>query len=65
MILFRYTKTDGAEYISHLDLLRHLGRTFTRAGIKVGYSQGYHPHKLIYMSAPIGVGMKSLSEYCL
>ncbi|MBR1676427.1 MAG: TIGR03936 family radical SAM-associated protein [Clostridia bacterium] len=65
MILFRYTKIDGAEYISHLDVLRHIGRTFTRAGIKVGYSQGYHPHMLVYLSAPIGVGMKSLSEYCL
>lgn len=65
MILFRYTKIYGAEYVSHLDVLRHLGRSFTRAGIKVGYSQGYHPHKLIYMSAPIGVGMKSLSEYCV
>ena len=65
MILFKYTKIYGAEYVSHLDVLRHLGRTFTRAGIKVGYSQGYHPHKLIYMSAPIGVGMKSLSEYCV
>ena len=27
MIAFRYTKTDGAEYLSHLDLLRHIERT--------------------------------------
>ncbi|MDY2880287.1 MAG: TIGR03936 family radical SAM-associated protein [Candidatus Borkfalkiaceae bacterium] len=65
MILMRYTKTDGAEFISHLDMLRHLGKTFKRAGISVAMSGGYHPHMLVYLSAPIGVGMKSLSEYCL
>ena len=44
MIAFRYTKTDGAEYISHLDLLRHIDRILRRAGIEVGYSQGFHKH---------------------
>ena len=65
MILFRYSKTDGAEFISHLDVLKNLSRTFRRAGIKVGYSLGFNPHPLVYMSAPIGVGVKSYSEYCL
>lgn len=65
MILLKYTKTDGAEFLSHLDVLRHLMRTFRRAGIEVAYSQGYNPHMLVYMSAPIGVGVKSLSEYCV
>ena len=61
----RYSKTDGAEFISHLDVLRNFGRTFNRAGIEVKYSAGYHPHMLVYMSAPIGVGIKSYSEYCV
>ena len=65
MILMRYSKTDGAEYVSHLDLLKNFGRLFSRAGIKIGYSAGYHPHMLVYMSAPIGVGIKSYSEYCV
>ena len=65
MILFRYSKTDGAEFISHLDMLKNLSRIFRRAGIKVAYSQGYNPHLLVYMSAPIGVGIKSFAEYCL
>ena len=64
MIVFRYSKTLGAEYISHLDTLRHLNKTFVRAGIAVKSSQGFHPHKLVYMSSPIGVGLKSLAEYC-
>ncbi|MBO4323363.1 MAG: DUF2344 domain-containing protein, partial [Clostridia bacterium] len=61
----RYSKTDGAEFISHLDILRNFSRTFNRAEIEVKYSAGFHPHMLVYMSAPIGVGIKSFSEYCV
>lgn len=64
MIAFRYTKTDGAEYLSHLDLLRHIYRTLKRAGIKVGTSGGFNPHPKIYMSSPLGLGIKSVAEYC-
>ncbi|MBP5308978.1 MAG: DUF2344 domain-containing protein [Clostridia bacterium] len=64
MIVFRYTKTEGAEFISHLDTLRHLNKTFIRANIAVKTSQGFHPHMLVFMSSPIGVGLKSLAEYC-
>ena len=64
MILFKYTKTDGAEFLSHLDILRHIGRTTRRAGIKVALSQGFNPHMLVYLSAPMGVGIQSLAEYC-
>ena len=64
MIAFKYTKTDGAEYISHLDLLRHIDRTLRRAGIKVEYSQGFHKHPRIFMRNPLALGVRSVSEYC-
>ena len=64
MIAFRYTKTDGAEYLSHLDLLRHIDRTLKRAGIKVKKSEGFNPHPKIYMNNPLGLGVKSVAEYC-
>ena len=64
MILFKYQKTDGAEFLAHLDVLRHFGRTMRRAGIKVGFSQGFNPHMLVYMSAPMGIGVQSYAEYC-
>ena len=64
MIAFRYTKTDGAEYLSHLDLLRHICRTFKRAGINLKHSEGFNPHPKIYMNNPLGLGIKSLAEYC-
>ncbi len=64
MILFRYTKMDGAEYIPHLDTLRHIIRTLIRGKIDVKKSEGYNKHPKIFMSAPIGVGIKSKAEYC-
>ena len=64
MIAFKYTKCDGAEFISHLDLLRHIDRTLKRAKIKVKTSEGFHPHPKIYMNNPLGLGIKSFAEYC-
>lgn len=63
MILLKYSKLYGAEFISHLDTLRHLVKIIRRTGITVKYSQGFNPHMLIYMSSPIPLGMKSESEY--
>lgn len=65
MIIFRYKKDNGAQYISHLDTLRHIGKTLSRAKISVEYSKGFNPHKEIYMSPPVFVGLVSFSEYCL
>lgn len=65
MLIFRYYKKLGAEYISHLDVLRHVRKTLIRAKIPVEYSQGFHPHMLIYLSPPVFVGLKTESEYCL
>lgn len=63
MIAFRYTKTDGAEYLSHLDLLRHVERTLRRANVPLNYSEGYHAHPRIFINNPLGVGIKSVAEY--
>lgn len=63
MIAFKYTKTDGAEYLSHLDLLRHIYRTMRRAGITVAMSGGYHAHARIFLNNPLGVGVRSVAEY--
>lgn len=64
MLVFKYTKNNGAEYISHLDTLRHLSKIMRRADIDITKSKGFNPHMHIYMNAPMGVGIKSLCEYC-
>lgn len=63
MIAFQYTKTDGAEYLSHLDVLRHIDRTLRRAGIVIKYSEGFSPHPRIFLNNPLGTGIKSVAEY--
>lgn len=65
MLIFKYSKLMGAEYISHLDALRHIGKTLVRAKIPVEFSKGFNPHLQIYLSPPVYVGLKSQSEYCL
>ena len=64
MIVFKYTKTDLAQFIPHLDTLRHIERIIRRAGMEINCSQGFNPHSLIYLSAPMPVGVETLSEYC-
>lgn len=65
MILIKYSKKNGAEFIPHLDTLRHFTKTVRRMGIPMNYSQGFNPHVLVYLSSPIALGLKSESEYCL
>ncbi len=65
MILVKYTKTDGAEFVGHIDVIRHIGRTLTRAKIGVAYSKGFNPHRRINLSSPLPLGLKSVAEYCL
>lgn len=65
LILIKYKKVDGAEFIPHLDTLRHLIKTVRRTGIKINYSKGFNPHMLIFMSSPVALGLKSESEFCL
>lgn len=51
--------------MSHLDLLRHIDRTLRRAGIPVVKSEAVNRHPRIYLSAPLGVGIRSLAEFGL
>lgn len=58
----RFTKTGRAVYISHLDLMQTMQRTFSRAGYALKYSEGYNPHPLISIALPLSVGAGSLCE---
>lgn len=50
-------------FLSHLDILRIVGKTLRRAEIPVAFSQGFNPHPLIAFGPPRPVGMASRSEY--
>ncbi len=62
-VRLKYEKLDPIRFTSHLDLIRIFERTFRRAGIKLVYSQGFHPHPRIAYGPPLGMGYTSSAEY--
>lgn len=57
-----FKKTDRAIYISHLDLMRVIQRTFKRAGVPIWFTKGYNPHAYIMFSLPLSLGVSSECE---
>lgn len=49
-------------HIGHLDLMRAMQRALRRSGLPVSYSQGYNPHILLSLAAPLSVGMAGERE---
>ena len=63
IVVLRYNKCGNMKYISHIDLLRHFTRAFRRAGLVIEYSEGFNPHMLINLGAPLPLGISSSAEY--
>lgn len=59
---FILSKTGDMVYISHLDLIRLLGRSARRAQIKVDLSKGFSPHLKIKMKKALKLGVSSERE---
>lgn len=59
----KYEKRYSARFTSHLDLMRLFERSFRRAGVKLVYSQGFHPHPRIAYGPPLTMGYTSDGEY--
>lgn len=57
-----YEKTGRAKYISHLDMMRCMGRTLARAGLPVWYTQGFNPHIYMTFAQPLSLGVESHCE---
>jgi radical SAM family uncharacterized protein/radical SAM-linked protein len=57
-----YSKLGPATFLSHLDLVRHLPRTFRRAGLEIFYSRGFHPKPGLSFGPALGLGISSLGE---
>jgi len=58
----RYSKTQRAKYISHLDLMSTMQRALLRAEIPLQYSQGFNPHPYLSVALPLPVGLDSTCE---
>lgn len=57
-----FTKTGTAIWMSHLDLMRVLQRSFRRGGMLLKHSHGYSPHPALSIVLPLSVGVSSQCE---
>ena len=64
VLLFTFTKLEGAAFTSHLGLVQSLARAFSAAGLDLHYSGGYNPHPKIEFAQPLSVGVGSRGEVC-
>ncbi|MFW6381364.1 MAG: TIGR03936 family radical SAM-associated protein [Bacillota bacterium] len=63
LIRTKFAKMKPVRYISHLEVMDTLRRSFRRAELPVAYSQGYNPHIQLSMGQPLSVGMTGYGEY--
>ena len=57
-----FTKMGSTRHLSHLELGRVLNRAFRRAGLKLAYSQGFHPMPKVSFFSALPVGTESMGE---
>ena len=62
MSRLEFSKRGKAIYISHLDLMRTMGRAFLRAGLPICFSEGFNPHANISIALPLPLGHESSCE---
>lgn len=63
MLTVGFNKLSPMNLASHLDMMRAVFRTIARADIDVEMSKGFNPHKEIYVTPPLPLGVNSVSEY--
>ena len=57
-----YSKKGKARYLSHIDLIHILQRSFRRAGIEVAKTQGFHPKMDFAYGPALPLGMEARRE---
>lgn len=58
----KFEKTGRAVYISHLDLMRTMQRSFLRAGVHIRHTEGFNPHPHMVFALPLPVGCAGKCE---
>lgn len=57
-----YSKGDELKFTGNLDMMKVWERTFRRAGLRVAYSQGFHPQPKIHQALPLPLGFTSEND---
>lgn len=58
----RFRKVGAAAFISHLDLMRTLGRALSRAEIPAAKTNGFNPHAYISIPCALSLGYEGTRE---
>ena len=59
----RFSKTDEAAYILHLDLMHCMQRVIARAQLPVWYTEGFNQHIYISIALPLSTGYSGECEF--
>jgi radical SAM-linked protein len=59
---FLYAKVGPMAFLSHLDLIRALPRSFRRIDVPLYYTSGFHPKPDMTFSPALSLGVASLAE---
>lgn len=59
-----YSKTGRARFLSQIDLLNVIQRTFRRAGLALAMSEGFHPKMIVSFLPALPLGMEAKRD-CL
>lgn len=59
----KFARADELGYISHLDTHRAYYRLFRRAELPLALSQGFNPHPIMSLAAPMPLGYRSEADY--
>jgi len=62
-IRLRFSVGEPGRFISHLDILRLMGRAVRRAQLPIAYSQGFSPTPKLAFASSLPVGVTSEAEY--
>ena len=60
---FAYEKLGPSAFLSHLDLIRAIPRSFRRVDIPLFHSSGFHPKPDMVFGPALSLGVYSLDEY--
>ncbi len=57
-----FEKKEAAQYISHLDLTRCMGRALRLSGLPVWYTEGFNPRVYMTFAMPLSLGFRGERE---
>ncbi|HVP17781.1 MAG TPA: TIGR03936 family radical SAM-associated protein, partial [Spirochaetia bacterium] len=61
-VIFAFSKTGRAAFISHLDLMTVMERALARAGYHARFTEGFNPKPRLEFASPLGLGVASNEE---